>query len=133
MSRSLIKWRAKFQISWLVIRNSDWLNFIHFSEYKHKIRLVSRLRKREDQAFFLISIILKFSAQLRLHQNTWYKILQAEPHIKSYITRYILYMQNCKTCYCMCILQYAMYIKLYNLQYMSICILCTLGRKNTTI
>ena len=57
-----LKWRAKFQIFWLLIRDSGWLNFIHFSGYKHKIRLVSRLRKRKDQALISISTILKFSA-----------------------------------------------------------------------
>ena len=31
----------------LLIRDSDWLNFIHFPGYKNKIRLVSILRKRE--------------------------------------------------------------------------------------
>ena len=41
---------------------SDWLNFIHFSGYKYKIRLVSILRKREDQALISISTILRFSA-----------------------------------------------------------------------
>ena len=41
-------WRAKFQIYRLHIRDSNWLNFIHFSGYKYKIRLVSILRKRED-------------------------------------------------------------------------------------
>jgi len=45
-----LKWRAKFQIYRLRIRDSDWLNFIHFSGYKYKIKLVSILRKREDQA-----------------------------------------------------------------------------------
>ena len=45
------------------IRDSDWLNFIHFSGYKFKIRLVSILRKREDHALISISPILKFSAQ----------------------------------------------------------------------
>ena len=59
-----LKWRAKFQISRLLIRDSDWLNFIHFSGYKYKIRLVSRLRKREDQALISISTILKFPAQI---------------------------------------------------------------------
>jgi len=42
------------------------LNFIHFSEYKCKIRLVLILRKREDQALISISTILKFSAQINL-------------------------------------------------------------------
>ena len=40
----------------------DWLNFTHFSEYKYKIKLVSRLRKREDLALISISTILKFQA-----------------------------------------------------------------------
>ena len=43
--------------------DSDWLNFIHFSGYMYKIRLVSKLRKREDQALISISTILKFLAQ----------------------------------------------------------------------
>ena len=34
-----------------------------FQECKYKIRIVSRLRKREDQALILISTILKFPAQ----------------------------------------------------------------------
>ena len=46
----------------LHIRDSDWLNFIHFSGYKYKIRLVSILRKREDQALISIFTILKSSA-----------------------------------------------------------------------
>jgi len=58
-----LKWRAKFQIYRLLIRDSDWLNFIHFSGYMYKIRLVSILRKKEDQALISISTILKFSAQ----------------------------------------------------------------------
>ena len=57
-----LEWRAKCQISRLLIRDTDWLNFIHFSGYKYKIRLVSLLRKREDQALITISTILKFSA-----------------------------------------------------------------------
>ena len=59
-----LKWCAKFQIYRLHIRGSDWLNFIHFLGYKYKIRLVSKLRKREDRALILISTILKFSAQM---------------------------------------------------------------------
>ena len=55
-----LKWCAKFQIYRLLIRDSDWLNFIHFSGYK--IRLVSISWKREDHALISISIILKFSA-----------------------------------------------------------------------
>ena len=43
--------------------DSDWLNSIHFSRYKYKIRLVSVLRKREDQALISISTILKFSVR----------------------------------------------------------------------
>ena len=57
-----LKWRAKFQIS--RIRDSDRLNLIHFSWYKYKIRLVTRLRKRKDQALISISKILKFPALL---------------------------------------------------------------------
>ena len=38
-----LKWGAKFQIYRLYIRDSDWLNFIHFSGFKCKIRLVSIL------------------------------------------------------------------------------------------
>ena len=57
-----VKWRAKFQKYRLHICDSDWLNFIHFSGYKYKIRLVSIVRKREDQALISISTILKFSA-----------------------------------------------------------------------
>ena len=38
-------------ISRLLIRDSVWLNFIHFSRYS--TRLVSRLRKREDQALII--------------------------------------------------------------------------------
>ena len=49
-------------------RDSDWLNFIHFSGYKYKIRLVSRLRKKV-QALISISIILKFSAQVRFYTD----------------------------------------------------------------
>ena len=59
-----LKWRTKCLIYRLHIRDSDWLNFIHFSGYKYKIKLVSILWKREDQALISISTILKFSAQL---------------------------------------------------------------------
>ena len=38
-----LKWGAKFQIYRLYIRDSDWLNSIHFSGYKYMIRLVSML------------------------------------------------------------------------------------------
>ena len=37
-------------------------DFIHSSGYKYKIRLVSILRKREDQSLISISTNLKFSA-----------------------------------------------------------------------
>ena len=57
-----LKWRAKFQIYQLHIRDFDWLNFIHFTGYNCKIKLVSILRKREDQALISIFTILKFSA-----------------------------------------------------------------------
>ena len=49
----------------------DWLNFIHFSGYKYKIRLVSIKGQREDQALISISTILKFSAL-----DTHFKILK---------------------------------------------------------
>ena len=64
-----LKWRANFQIYRLNIRDSDWVNFIHFSGYKYKIRLVSRLREREDQALISKSTILKFSAEERNVEN----------------------------------------------------------------
>ena len=38
------------------------MNFIYFSGYKYKVKLVSILRKKEDQALIAISNILKFSA-----------------------------------------------------------------------
>ena len=46
-----------------MIHDSYWFNFIHFSGYKYKIRLVSRIRKREDQALIVLSTIQKFPAQ----------------------------------------------------------------------
>ena len=49
----------------------DWLNFIHFSGYKYKIRLVSIKGQREGQALISISTILKFSAL-----DTHFKILK---------------------------------------------------------
>ena len=62
------KWHAKFQISRLLNRDSDWLNFMYFSGYcKHKINLVSILRKREDQVLISIPTILTFSALLSAH------------------------------------------------------------------
>ena len=57
---------AKYQISLLLIRHSDWLNLIHFSGYKLKIKLILRLIKRGDQALISISTILKFSALILL-------------------------------------------------------------------
>ncbi len=61
-----LKWCTKFQISRLHTHDSVWLNFIQFSGYKCKIRLVSRLRKREDQALISISKIPKFPAQMKV-------------------------------------------------------------------
>ena len=49
-----LKWRAKFQIYRLLIRDSDWLNLYTVLGYKHKIILVSILRKREDQLWLHI-------------------------------------------------------------------------------
>ena len=60
--------RAKFQMYRLLIRGSDWLNFIQFSGYKTKRRLVSIIGKRDDQSLISISTILKFSAQM---QQRW--------------------------------------------------------------
>jgi len=51
----------------LHICDSDWLNFIHFLGYKYKIRLVSLLRKREDEELISIFAILKFTALITLH------------------------------------------------------------------
>ena len=83
-----LKWSAKFQISQLLIRDSDWLNFIHFSGYK--IRLVSRLRKSVDQALTSISTILKFSAQLKQHkiQIKW---LKCQLYILQLLQSYCMY------------------------------------------
>ena len=67
-----LKWCAKFQISRLLKRDSDWLNFIHFSGYKYKIRLVSILRKREDHALISITTILKFSAKVNDYRELSY-------------------------------------------------------------
>ena len=56
------------------MRDSDWLNFIHFSRYKYKIWLVSIIGKRENQELMSLSTILKFSAldkiSLQLMYNT---------------------------------------------------------------
>jgi len=59
-----LKLRANLKIYRLRIRDSDWMDFIHFSGYKYKIRLVSISIKREDQTLISISTILKFSAQI---------------------------------------------------------------------
>ena len=40
-----LKWRAKFQIYRIFIHDSDWLNFIHFSGYKYKIRFVIKKKR----------------------------------------------------------------------------------------
>ena len=67
-----LKLRTKFWIYRLLVSDSDWLNFIHFSGYKDKIRLVKILRKREDQA--LISISTKvFSSDYIAKQNKFLK------------------------------------------------------------
>ena len=71
-----LKWRAKFQVYRLHIRDSDWLDFMHFSGYKYKIRLVSILRKREDQPLISISTILKFSALIVLLQWSAFILIQ---------------------------------------------------------
>ena len=71
-----LKWRAKFQIYRL-----PWLNFIQFSGYKFKIRLVSILR--EDQALIWISTILKFSALIEFWDKTF---LVLNPGIKHWST-----------------------------------------------
>jgi len=89
--------RAKFQIYRLHIRDSDWLNFVNFSGYKYKIRLVSILKKREDQAFISISTILKFSALflylmglsglsfLNTYSDTWYLVFALPLHHLFYV------------------------------------------------
>ena len=83
-----LKWRAKFLIYRLHICNSDWLNFIHFSGYKYKIRLVSILRKREDQALISISTVLKFSAQILL-SNFFETVIK-----KQNLHEFLLYQEN---------------------------------------
>ena len=62
----LISWHAIFQTSRLLIRDSDWLKFIHFSGYKYKIRLIWILWKRENHALISISTILKLSTLFQL-------------------------------------------------------------------
>ena len=73
---SLIKWRAKFLIFdfsdwlfWFLQYTLDSLNYTHFCTYKLKIKLILKLRKREDQALIQISKIIKFSAQGRYRCN----------------------------------------------------------------
>ena len=52
-------------------RLHDWLNFIHFLGYKYKIRLVSILRKREDQAsisiFYHSKVFSSAGLQIKNH------------------------------------------------------------------
>ena len=64
----------------------DWLNFIHYSEYKYKIRFVSILRKREDHALISISTILKFSVLDNLVNQTCMRTL--------YLQGVTLYLQG---------------------------------------
>ena len=61
-----LKWRTKFQIFWASYTRL-WLvecYTLFRLQNKYKIRLVSILRKREDQALISISTILKFSVQV---------------------------------------------------------------------
>ena len=46
--KSVFKIRDFLPVLYIIlnIRDSDWLNFIHFLGYKEKIRLVSILRKK---------------------------------------------------------------------------------------
>ena len=53
-----LKWHVKFQINRLLICDSDWLNFIHFSGYKVSLDIK---KKRGSSIIFSISTILKFS------------------------------------------------------------------------
>ena len=55
MARKISNLSASYTRLWLV-------KFYTLSGYKYKIKLVSILRKREDQALISISTILKFSA-----------------------------------------------------------------------
>ena len=55
MARKISNLSASYTRLWLV-------EFLHFSRYKYRIKLVSILRQREDQALISISTILKFSA-----------------------------------------------------------------------
>ena len=57
---SYLKWHAKFQIIGFI--NATLIGWILYT-FQYKIRLVSILRKREDQALISISTILKVSAQ----------------------------------------------------------------------
>ena len=89
-----LKWRAKFQIYRLHIRDSDWLDFMHFSGYKYKIRLVSRSIKREDQALISISTILKFSAHgfinCKASDFSWINVFRRPFFLFLYKNEYIL-------------------------------------------
>ena len=59
-----LKWRAKFQIYRLKIRDSDWFNFIHFICNKYKTRLVSILKKRGSSINLYIHHSKVFSSDL---------------------------------------------------------------------
>ena len=87
-----LKWLAKFQIYRLHIRDSDWLNFIHFLRYKYKIKLVSVLRKRDDQALISISTILKYSAQVMYF--FWSSCLGSTGSSTIVIFRFVAYLLN---------------------------------------
>jgi len=64
-------------LSRLLIPDCDWLNFVNFSGFKYKIRLVSRLRKRENQALISITPILKFPALINLIFSKLQKSIQS--------------------------------------------------------
>ena len=67
----------------------DWLNFIHYSEYKYKIRFVSILRKREDHALISISTILKFSVLDNLVNQTCMRTLYLQGSLYIYRGHFI--------------------------------------------
>jgi len=71
-----------FQFIGFIFATLKWLNIKHFSEYKYKkykIRLVSIIGKREDQALISISTILKFSAQKEEIKKSFVKQNQTDP------------------------------------------------------
>ena len=81
---SLIKWRAKFEISRLLIVCSRfaWLNFIYFLRYKLKIKLILRLVKRrwprwKRKMFFSILLWRIRTAQKLVYRRK--KQLEASP------------------------------------------------------